>query len=41
MVMTDDDAVMTDDAPARRAQRGEGRWIVGIDGSPCATNALR
>jgi nucleotide-binding universal stress UspA family protein len=45
MVMTDhmtENTVMTGETPASaRTERAEGRWVVGIDGSPCAANALQ
>ena len=41
MVMTGDDVATHAPATSETAERHEGRWVVGIDGSDCASNALR
>jgi nucleotide-binding universal stress UspA family protein len=41
MVMTGDDVATDAPSASETVERDEGRWIVGIDGSDCASNALR
>lgn len=41
MVMTGDDVATHEPTAGEEAERDEGRWIVGIDGSDYASNALR
>ena len=41
MVTTEDDVKTDAPGTSETVERDEGRWIVGIDGSDCASNALR